>query len=131
MLDQCSACNGFLPSGHTACPNCGPQPAADGVVRSVAKRVVASATGGLVAMTLMACYGSAYVPIEARPVEAQPPRPACEPGQADADRDGSCTPADCNDTDASVYPGAPDSAGDGIDQSCDGEDGMKQIPVVP
>lgn len=81
-------------------------------------------------VTLMACYGMATPIMEPAPVDQPPPRPACEPGQADSDRDGSCTPSDCNDTDASVYPGAPDNTGDGIDQSCDGEDGIKQIPVV-
>lgn len=100
------------------------------MARSVAKRVIATATGGLMVVTLMACYGMATPIMEPAPVDQPPPRPACEPGQADSDRDGSCTPSDCNDTDASVYPGAPDNTGDGIDQSCDGEDGIKQIPVV-
>ena len=29
-------------------------------------------------------------------------------------------PVDCNDTDASVYPGAYEIRGDGVDQDCDG-----------
>jgi hypothetical protein len=44
----------------------------------------------------------------------------------DADRDGSCTPDDCDDHNQAVHPGASDPAGDGIDQNCDGTDGTAQ-----
>ena len=45
----------------------------------------------------------------------------------DADNDGYSidgADADCNDNDATVYPGADDPEGDGIDQNCDGIDGV-------
>ncbi|MDH3327618.1 MAG: MopE-related protein [Desulfobulbaceae bacterium] len=35
---------------------------------------------------------------------------------------GDCGPADCNESDISAYPGAPEICGDGIDQNCDGVD---------
>jgi len=42
----------------------------------------------------------------------------------DADGDGVSTcDADCDDSDAGTYPGAPDSVGDGLDQNCDNLDG--------
>ena len=31
---------------------------------------------------------------------------------------------DCNDMNADVYPGAPDSDGNGVDENCDGVDGQ-------
>lgn len=39
----------------------------------------------------------------------------------------SATAGDCNDGNGSIYPGAPDTPGDGIDQDCDGAD----TPATP
>jgi len=47
----------------------------------------------------------------------------------DADGDGFFPPTDCNDADSSVFPGAPDPAGDDIDQNCDGIDGEQDDAV--
>jgi len=43
---------------------------------------------------------------------------------SDADGDGISAPADCNDKDASIKPGATDVPDDGIDQNCDGADAV-------
>lgn len=44
----------------------------------------------------------------------------------DVDDDGFSPPADCDDTDPAIFPGAPETADDGVDSNCDGED-----PVTP
>jgi hypothetical protein len=40
----------------------------------------------------------------------------------DGDGDGSYPPADCDDGNPGVHPGAPESLGDGIDSNCNGDD---------
>jgi hypothetical protein len=51
-------------------------------------------------------------------------------GEQDRDADGSPTPGDCDDADATRYPGAQDLDGDGIDQNCDGVDGWRDPAVI-
>lgn len=47
----------------------------------------------------------------------------------DGDGDGFFPPADCNDANAAIFPGAADPAGDDIDQNCDGIDGEQAAAV--
>jgi hypothetical protein len=49
----------------------------------------------------------------------------------DADDDGFVAADDCDDSDASVFPGATDVPGDGVDQDCDGRDRHALVPTPP
>ena len=48
--------------------------------------------------------------------------PDCTDPDADGDGEDGAPGSDCDDLDATVYTGAPEVAGDGIDQDCDGTD---------
>ena len=55
------------------------------------------------------------------------------PAPEDVDNDGDGfteNQGDCNDADATIFPGAPDPNGDGIDQNCDGFDGTEPVAEV-
>ena len=47
----------------------------------------------------------------------------CERG-VDADHDGFSTAVDCNDASASIFPGAREIFGNGVDEDCDGRDNV-------
>jgi len=56
-----------------------------------------------------------------------PPAPCDEESDTDKDGFGSatgCDPIDCDDFNKKVYPGAPETCDDGIDQNCDGVDAI-------
>ncbi|MFC1654507.1 MopE-related protein [Myxococcota bacterium] len=46
----------------------------------------------------------------------------CADDDGDGYQDANCGGTDCNDGNDTIYPGAPDTCGDGVDQNCDGTD---------
>lgn len=119
QLNLCTACAGFIPHEATSCPHCDTPAAVPPAARTSSRMLSRLVRGAVMltsssafAITLMACYGA----------------PPCE-GSEDADGDGypnnDCVETvDCDDDDAAIYPGADDPEGDGIDQNCDGIDGI-------
>ncbi|MEO7328730.1 MAG: hypothetical protein ABI193_09145 [Minicystis sp.] len=60
MLSACSSCSGFLPPSSTSCPHCGKEASTRGIGSiPLVRGLFAAATGGVTALTLMACYGIA------------------------------------------------------------------------
>jgi Putative metal-binding motif len=57
-------------------------------------------------------------------INRPPPTPQPAP---DADRDGVSPPADCDDTNSAVRPGAPEMPGNGRDDDCVGGDGYARV----
>jgi hypothetical protein len=60
----------------------------------------------------------------AGPWECQPGYPNCNAEELNK-RPEKLANLDCNDRDATIHPGAVDTPGDGIDQNCDGADGVR------
>ena len=125
-MKTCGQCDGFIPQRATACPNCGaPARPANGFLRRARRSLFAAAGSGAAAITLMACYGAAYQPMP-EPVQPAQTNMAQKCAPTDTDQDADCVQAaqDCNDQDAAIRPGVADQLGDGIDQNCDGQDGV-------
>jgi hypothetical protein len=80
---SCHACDGFLPDGLAACPNCGVEPRKRS---NAVRRVAQAAAGAAVMMTLMACYGG----------PAGPMLPDCKPTKLTGNGSAQATTAECN-----------------------------------
>ncbi len=106
-LHVCNHCQGFCPATASKCPHCGANP-----TRSRLRRLVRAgahvATGGALAVTLMACYGA--------PMQ-EPMAPLPEGCTEDpAGPDGQCSD--------------PGEAGDPMTQATDGEPSDDTVPAT-
>lgn len=130
-LRACTHCDGFLPPAAAACPHCDAPiraPRQRGLLGRALGAAFVFASGGIVATTLMACYGAPYGPPQPTDQDAGGTNGsgACAPGPEDQDGDCFSAELDCDDQNAEVFPSSPDRAGDQIDQNCDGVDGVAQ-----
>jgi hypothetical protein len=104
----CSSC-GTHHRPHTACPHCADEASAP-TVASRTPAVVAA----VLAMGLVACNGGGD--------SAPEPQALYGVVVTDEDDDGYDAGSDCDDADPAVHPGATETAGDGVDSNCDGND---------
>ena len=114
-LKICGSCLNHYQAAEISCPHCG------------TSRVALNSTpwAVLLGLTLGACGGAEKDTAEDTSVAPQPEMQAAYgvPEGSDVDGDGFwAEDGDCNDEDPDIYPGAPETAGDGVDSNCDGED---------
>lgn len=98
---SCVAC-GELTRNGCSCDHCGTTLKTCGTAQSALLAVLGLVLTGCPPAPVQADYGVALT---------------------DADNDGYYSEEDdCDDGDASIHPGATETAGDGVDSDCDGED---------
>jgi hypothetical protein len=87
------------------------------------KALLGIAGGGLLSVTLSACYGAPCTGGACEPRDAGPDPMTCVDPAEDLDGDGYCLDYDCDESDVDINADAVDPVGDMLDQNCDGVDG--------
>lgn len=131
-LVPCTDCGGLLPPSTDACPHCPagdapPRASSPSLAHRVARTLFTVAASSTFGITLMACYGAPFVPCDGTEDKDGDGAPVGFTTDENGEKAFFCDQpvgADCDDTDDGVFPGADDPEGDGVDQSCDGVDGV-------
>ena len=107
-LIPCPSCSKHVVSEDKVCPHCGAS------TKCETHTSIKTITAILMGLSVVACDGG---PTSETAVQA-----LYGVAIVDNDGDGYYDDQDCNDDDASIHPGAEETAGDGVDSNCDGED---------
>ena len=110
-LVACSACSCHVEAAACVCPHCGER------LRRCGTSHLRAAGALIMGLAAAGCNGVGD------DIGVQPEYGVAETGYLDGDGDGF-TPmeGDCDDSDADRFPGAEETADDGIDSNCDGND---------
>ena len=110
-LIPCPGCSRHVVCADKICPHCGVS------FNCASHTAMKTATALVMGLSLAACDGVPVVDSDTGNMQPDYGMP-----MIDNDGDGYFDYEDCNDDDADVHPGAEETAGDGIDSNCDGED---------
>jgi len=120
-LSSCNQCSSFLPTGISTCPNCATRIGTK--VRRVARPLVAL-TGGVLAMTLSACYGGGVESYDSGSTPDSAMDSSADTGGGDsATGDSGSDDAATDASDDAAADAASDASGDASGDATTGDGG--------
>ncbi len=114
-MRACSSCGCYGRLTEITCPHCG-----EGYVDGASGRAAAALLLGL-SLGMNGCVGQSKYGVPDSGVQAE--YGVIDTGYVDDDEDGwTVRDGDCADDDPAIHPEATETADDGIDSNCDGND---------